>query len=236
MLKIGWSQDHLSFNMGIPLLVTQQLCIEMAPWCCQATIHFLNNHEFTSESACGFPSQKASNAEVFPFPDVTTIQANSTSGENSYKLWIETEVSSSWNIRIISFIWVTQACRCNLLEHTVVPWDAGEIDITNQMTQLINLWCTEFFSGNKKVLLIFLHFFYLPRAIKGLSTIVNTMAAQIAKFMWPSWGPSGSCGPQVGPTLAPRILLSGCWWYWKHPTPWHWLSFPRIFWPQYRMA
>ena len=32
---------------------------------------------------------------------------------------------------------------------------------------------------------------------------------QIAKFMRPTWGPSGSCRPQMGPMLAPWTLLSG---------------------------
>ena len=32
---------------------------------------------------------------------------------------------------------------------------------------------------------------------------------QIAKFMGPTWGPPGSCRPQVGPMLAPWHLLSG---------------------------
>ena len=35
------------------------------------------------------------------------------------------------------------------------------------------------------------------------------MGAQIAKFMGPTWGPPGSCRPQMGPMLAPWILLSG---------------------------
>ena len=34
-------------------------------------------------------------------------------------------------------------------------------------------------------------------------------SAQMAKFMGPTWGPLGSCRPQMGPVLAPRILLSG---------------------------
>ena len=33
--------------------------------------------------------------------------------------------------------------------------------------------------------------------------------AQIAKFMGPTWGPPGSCQPQMGPMLAPWTLLSG---------------------------
>ena len=33
--------------------------------------------------------------------------------------------------------------------------------------------------------------------------------SQITKFMGPSWGPPGSCRPQMGPMLAPWTLLSG---------------------------
>ena len=32
---------------------------------------------------------------------------------------------------------------------------------------------------------------------------------QIANFMGPTWGPSGSCRPEMGPMLAPWTLLSG---------------------------
>ena len=34
-------------------------------------------------------------------------------------------------------------------------------------------------------------------------------APQITKFMGPTWGPPGSCRPQMGPMLAPWTLLSG---------------------------
>ena len=34
---------------------------------------------------------------------------------------------------------------------------------------------------------------------------------QIAKFMGPSWGPPGSCRPQMGPILVPWTLQSGYW-------------------------
>ena len=33
--------------------------------------------------------------------------------------------------------------------------------------------------------------------------------SQIAKFMGPTWGPTGCCRPQMGPMLAPWTLLSG---------------------------
>ena len=38
---------------------------------------------------------------------------------------------------------------------------------------------------------------------------VMILATQIAKFMGPTWGPPGSCRPQMGPMLAPWTLLSG---------------------------
>ena len=37
----------------------------------------------------------------------------------------------------------------------------------------------------------------------------DTRIPQIAKFMGPTWGPPGSCRPQMGPMLAPWTLLSG---------------------------
>ena len=36
--------------------------------------------------------------------------------------------------------------------------------------------------------------------------------SQIAKFMGPTWGPPGSCRPQMGPMLVPWTLLSGDKW------------------------
>ena len=36
---------------------------------------------------------------------------------------------------------------------------------------------------------------------------INT--TQIARFMGPTWGPPGSCRPQMGPMLAPWTLLPG---------------------------
>ena len=37
----------------------------------------------------------------------------------------------------------------------------------------------------------------------------RSVTTQIARFMGPTWGPPGSCRPQVGPMLAPQTLLSG---------------------------
>ena len=42
-----------------------------------------------------------------------------------------------------------------------------------------------------------------------LYRITSILASiQIAKFMGPTWGPPGSCRPQMGPMLTPWILLS----------------------------
>ena len=43
--------------------------------------------------------------------------------------------------------------------------------------------------------------------------LVNLAAAQIGRFTWPTWGPPGSCWPQVGPMRAQWTLLSG-WYNW----------------------
>ena len=40
----------------------------------------------------------------------------------------------------------------------------------------------------------------------------GSIHSQITKFMGPTWGPPGSCQPQMGPMLAPWILLSGMIW------------------------
>ena len=39
--------------------------------------------------------------------------------------------------------------------------------------------------------------------------VLRLFLSQIAKFMGPKWRLPGSCRPQVGPMLAPWILLSG---------------------------
>ena len=40
-------------------------------------------------------------------------------------------------------------------------------------------------------------------------SVFQLLLIQTAKFMEPTWGPSGSCRPQIGPMLAPWTLLSG---------------------------
>ena len=42
-----------------------------------------------------------------------------------------------------------------------------------------------------------------------IRVLASPNTTQIAKFMGPTWGPPGSCRPQMGPMLAPWTLLSG---------------------------
>ena len=46
----------------------------------------------------------------------------------------------------------------------------------------------------------------------ALSCMGNAIVAQIARFMGPTWGPSGADRTHVGPMVAQWTLLSGCWW------------------------
>ena len=41
------------------------------------------------------------------------------------------------------------------------------------------------------------------------SLMRHQMTTKIARFVGQTWGPSGSCRPQMGPMLAPWTLLSG---------------------------
>ena len=49
---------------------------------------------------------------------------------------------------------------------------------------------------------------YLYHFIK-MGSGIYVKYTQIARFVRPTWGPAGSWRPQVGPKLAPWILLSG---------------------------
>ena len=48
----------------------------------------------------------------------------------------------------------------------------------------------------------------------------SEMSAQITQFMGSTWGPPGSCRPQMGPMLSPWILLSGSDYLWGTTLGW----------------
>ena len=45
--------------------------------------------------------------------------------------------------------------------------------------------------------------------VAGRNILLDGIPTQIAKFMGPTWGPPGSCRPQMGPMFASWTLLSG---------------------------
>ena len=51
--------------------------------------------------------------------------------------------------------------------------------------------------------------FETPWRSSKVTVTAQGLTPQIAMFVWPPWDPPGSWRPQVGPTLAPLILLSG---------------------------
>ena len=57
--------------------------------------------------------------------------------------------------------------------------------------------------------------FDLMIRVQNSSPIIDRHGSklQIAKFMGPTWGPPGSCRPQMDPMLAPWTLLSGALFY-----------------------
>ena len=73
---------------------------------------------------------------------------------------------------------------------------------------------------------------------KMIFTIFHHLCAtggctQIAKFMGPTWGPPGSCRPQMGPMLAPWTLLLG--YVILYPfLSYQYLSCLKMFWAQFQ--
>ena len=57
----------------------------------------------------------------------------------------------------------------------------------------------------------FYSYFKYFHSTESVKNAVSGLMSQIARFMGPTWGPPGSCRPQIGPMVAPWTLLSGVW-------------------------
>ena len=64
-------------------------------------------------------------------------------------------------------------------------------------------------NGNKIIILGIVLEIHVSNTSNDISRVWASKVTQITKFMGPTWGPPGSCRPQMGPMLAPWILLSG---------------------------
>ena len=131
--------------------------------------------------------------------------------------WIENKRKHT---NIICIFHVTQLCSTlwQILSDRICMAYAASISSADPWAKLafINSW--PYIRGY----LSRLWWFQQYRMWWGLSKMVGIMQkifwrhfldcklpSQITKFMGPTWGPPGSCRPQMGPMLAPGTLLSG---------------------------
>ena len=111
------------------------------------------------------------------------------------------------------------ACYWNKCRHNV-NWKLR--------TNLVEIWmklkCFIWRLGFKTVSYDISNILFRSRYVLPLSD--NSMRPQIARFMRPTWGPPGSCRPQMGHMLAPGTLLSGSVSFVKLHAVGQWLSTP----------
>ena len=81
--------------------------------------------------------------------------------------------------------------------------------------------CLESFTGNSITLLTYRNYWQRLRLLAWnlTSTSVVFLTPLIARFMGPTWDPSGANRTQVGPMLAPWTFLSGS--LWPSDIIWH---------------
>ena len=94
-------------------------------------------------------------------------------------------------------------CRCHFgtLWNFMLYWTTSENQLYF-MSQNLSCWWNKFWVQID----MFIHCIVILKVV--------CIYTQRAKFMGPTWGPPGSCRPQMGPMLAPWTLLSGhygCW-------------------------
>ena len=158
------------------------------------------NSPVTSE----FPSQMASNAEK-----ASIWWHHHVVGHYQKQYWL-------WSLmhRCIT----RHHCfnmMCDLREHTDTFCKDFKINKNNdpeniRNISINNLWVQEY------IRLILLYVFlkqvntvFGDAVLETMFMITSSISPMIARFMGPTWGPPGSCLPQMGPMLAPWTLLSG---------------------------
>ena len=89
------------------------------------------------------------------------------------------------------------------INHWLIRWQKGCELPMGQF--LYKCWpsCLVPYGGHDKSIIICKH--TSRNCCRGLVCPIT----QITKFMGPTWGPPGSCQPQMGPMLVPWTLLSG---------------------------
>ena len=113
-------------------------------------------------------------------------------------------------IFLIENIWISYKISLHYIDYAVIDNKLALVQIMAQCQM-----------GDKPLCEPMNNYFYWH--IYGLLSLTEWSGyraiSQIAKFMGPKWGPTGSCQPEMGPTLAPWSLLPGytpcCWNVWR---------------------
>ena len=96
-----------------------------------------------------------------------------------------------------------KACPC----HDVIIFHYHDLEVTC----IISLQMSSSMTLSSSVLLTFYFLLLLQRLFTFISDCPDCRGPQTAMFMWPTWGPPGSCWPQVGPmNLAIRSHFLTC--------------------------
>ena len=100
-----------------------------------------------------------------------------------------------------SWLFLVAVIRVRQRSNYHVPSEITQPQITMQYWVYFIPLLRQWFSGKLKKSL---H----AKPVKGLVNLIHYMSSTIegsliARFMWPTWGPSGSWRPQMGPMLAP---------------------------------
>ena len=130
----------------------------------------------------GFSPEKASNAEMFPFEDVITNKLKIL-GFEGYSLSL---VNRGWVIHYIK----QSVCLGNSMIAQCKRSDTADLGYN-----LLLLWRNKIKTKHEP----WAHFFENVVWPFNPTVILTGFRSQIANFMGPTWGQSGSCRPQMGP-------------------------------------
>ena len=115
-------------------------------------------------------------------------------------------IANRLKITYLHFNYVAQSCQRFYILIGIKWFDLHDTFYRLQQIYLSDkshvIWYHDHFTAVNSIFHIFLTFEYATFLIGSL------YRHQITKFMGPTWGPSGSCRPQMGPMLAPWTLLS----------------------------
>ena len=93
----------------------------------------------------------------------------------------------------------------NICIHEILIWGHKMDPIPHPSRIIFLIFITQHFRGLQNIF----HINLLAIIVISLLLLNTDSAFQITKFMGPTWGPPGSCRPQMGPMLAQWTLLSG---------------------------